>query len=181
MGRANLNRRAARRACCLLPAAICLLWSAPGCALDRAPWVRPAGPAPNAVPGQGPALTGVEPDPAGEEAANQRALSREMADRLADAEQEKARLAARVRELEGQLAEKDRALAQAQGDVQAGAEEVARTRAELKRWNEELAAVRAKLQATEKDNVATLKAIAAALEQMAGRGQAPAPQPPPRP
>src|SRR5262249_12375701 len=160
----------ALRAACWLGLSAALI--AGGCAWEGGlPWRKVEGPA---VP-QGPALTGIQPDPAAEHEAAQRAASRELADKLTEAEQEKARLTARLRQVETQLAEKDRALSQANRDLQASADEVARTRGELQRWNQEMANLRAKMNATEKENVATLQAITKALEQMADRNRPPVP------
>ena len=92
-----------------------------------------------------------------------------MNQRLAASEDDKKVLQARVRQLEGQLRDKDRALAQASQDIQDTTQQIARTREELQRWKQELLNLRGKLQNVERDNKATLEAIIRTLEQFIDR------------
>lgn len=164
--------RGPRRTWAACRLAVLVLLLASGCWTPCALLVR--GDPPGA--GRVPALTGIEPDPAagGASAADS---SREMAQKLADAEQERLRLAGRVQELEALLADKDRALAQAGQDAHAGADAVARARSDLQRWQQELADLRSRVAAVEKEHLTTLQTVVSALERAVEHDKQPAPAP----
>ncbi len=76
---------------------------------------------------------------------------------------------ARVKQLEGQLRDKDRALSQAAFEIQEATAQVGKTREELQRWKQELESIRGKLRSAERDNKTTLEAIIRTLEQFMER------------
>jgi hypothetical protein len=89
----------------------------------------------------------------------------ELTARLNLTEEEKKALAVRVQQLEQTLEQKEKALTQSTREVQAATEEVAKARADLQRWRQEVVALRDKLRGAEKENLATLQALASVLEK----------------
>lgn len=121
----------------------------------------PAGP-PGAVPGPNGGL------PQGPQAGGNEQFSL-MSQRMAAAEDDRKVLAARVKQLEVQLRDKDKALVQASLEIQEAATETAKAREDLQRWRQELETVRSKLRSVERDNKTTLEAIIRTLEQFLER------------
>lgn len=111
-----------------------------------------------------------------------------VSQQLADARDEAKVLAARLQEMQTQLDEKTKALARAQAEVHGINDEVARTRDEMDRWRHEISGLRERAHSAEKENQATLLAIAHLLEVLLEKESppappraAPAPAPPPVP
>ena len=91
------------------------------------------------------------------------------AQRLSAAEDDRRVLTARVKQLEGQLREKDRALVEASLEIQDATSQITRTREELQRWKNEMEQVRGKSRNVERDSKATLEAIIRTLENFLER------------
>lgn len=92
-----------------------------------------------------------------------------MSQRLANTEDDKKALNTRLRQLENQLRDKDRALMQASFEIQEATGQIGRTREELNRWKQEMETLRGKLRNVENDNKTTLEAIIRTLEQFLDR------------
>ncbi|MBA4065297.1 MAG: hypothetical protein C0501_16620 [Isosphaera sp.] len=80
-------------------------------------------------------------------------------------------LQSRIRELEGLGVGREQALAEAFREAEAAAAEVARTREQLRAMSAEIATLRAKLRQLEEEDVATLRAVIAALDRLLPPGR----------
>jgi hypothetical protein len=141
--------------------------AAPGPNAPHAPG-QPAwqGPSPGAGAAQGTGPAGVQQ--ASYPGAFNEQLS-SLTQQLRASDDERKVWSARVKQLEGQLRDKDRALSQATFEIQEATAQVTKTREELQRWKQELEAVRGKLRSAERDNKTTLEAIIRTLEQFLER------------
>jgi chromosome segregation ATPase len=126
------------------------------------PWA--SSPAPNHAVTPSPEMPGQIRQVSLEEPASRQAA--EMAQKLNDTRDESKILAARILELQAALDEKTRALETARTEVRHVSDEVSRTRDEIERWRHEVANLRDRAQTAEKENQASLKAMAHLLEMM---------------
>jgi chromosome segregation ATPase len=95
--------------------------------------------------------------------------SRQAADlqqRLADTRDESKILAARLQEFQAQIDDKNRALAAARSEVRRVTDEIKQTREQIDHWSREVGNLRARAETAEKENQASLKALAQLVEMM---------------
>ena len=118
----------------------------------------PSGPAPLAEPAG--ALRSIQhEEPSSRQAA-------ELAQRLAEARDESKILAARLQEFQAQIEDKNRALASARTEVRKVTDEIKQTREQIDHWSREVGNLRLRAETAEKENQASLKALAQMVEMI---------------
>ena len=120
--------------------------------------------APPAVRHEKPSVISARLQLAPGETATARAL--ELKEKLADMQQQCDTLAQRVRELQAQLHEKDRALLQTSGEIQRARQEVARSGATLKRLRQQNQQLRETIRQAKREKLMTLESTVSLLQQM---------------
>ena len=92
-----------------------------------------------------------------------------MSQRLVGSDDDRRVLASRLQLVEGQLEEKEKALALATKEIQESTVQIARTRNELQQWKKDMRVLRERLGGMEKDNREALDAMIKTLEQVLER------------
>ncbi len=92
-----------------------------------------------------------------------------MSQRLGSADDDRRVLTARLQLVEGQLEEKEKALALATKEIQDSTAQIARARTDLQQWKKDMKVLRDKLGGMEKDNREALDAMIKTLEQVLER------------
>ena len=90
----------------------------------------------------------------------------EMAQKLAESRDESKILAARLQEFQAQLEDKTRTLLSARTEVHKVTEEIKQTREQIDHWSREVGNLRLRAETAEKENQASLKALAQMVEMM---------------
>jgi hypothetical protein len=92
-----------------------------------------------------------------------------MSEQLRNADQDRSVLAERLRLVEGQLSDKEKALAAATQEIQEATGQIVKTRNELQQWKKDMTTLRDRVGLMEKDNRETLETIIKTLEQILDR------------